>query len=400
MTKPGAMPVFVKLPCNTTLDTSWENGLSWAGLTGGLHFAWGVPFHIVTGANTAVDLAKGPVTIKASGKLADLFLFAAASPHAPSVKITYADGTTQQQALAQNLPALSSGPIRNWQIDVYPVTLRWPDTAVVSIEVSGNTMLFAMTMCRSRNAPFQAALAKLETDRKARETEERAELEHAQAVERMVPQARAQVAAATRGKTLRIGFLPPHEAYTAILRTACSSLGVPPVLLSPQEVIDPQRFNARRYPIVVYSSGETYLHTVEQVGDAAEALKRYVSEGGCLVVAAYGYPLFYATRFHEGRYERIDGIRPGETCVALEIPIAYHTIPPLEELPSFKLAPDQQAFTQPSVSIPIRSNRRYSVPPVGTTRIPCRRCTAPVDRSRRRQGERARFGGSSCRAPL
>ena len=130
-----------------------------------------------------------------------------------------------------------------------------------------------------------------------------------------------------------------------VLRTACSALGVPPVLLSPREIIDPQRFNARRYPIVVYSSGETYLHTVAQPGDAAAAVKRYLAEGGCLVVAAYGYPLYYATRFHEGRYERIEGIRNGELCAALEIPIAYHTIPPLEELPSFKLAPDQQAFT-------------------------------------------------------
>jgi len=336
---------FAKLPCNTTLDTSWENGLSWAGLTDGVHFAWGVPFRIWTGEKTAVDLAKGPITIKSSHKLADLFLFAASSPNAPSVKITYTDGTTHRQQLGLHLPALSSGPIRNWQIDLYPVTLQRPDTAIASIEVSGDTLLFAMTMCRSENAAFQAALAKVETQRKAKEAEARAAREHAQAVERMVPDTRAEVAVATRRKTLSIGFLPPHEAYTDILRTACSALGVPPVLLSPQEVIDPQRFNARRYPIVVYSSGETFLHTVAQPGDAASAVKRYLAEGGCLVVAAYGYPLFYATRFHEGRYERIEGTRHGETCAALEIPIAYHTIPPLEEMPSFKLAPDQQAFT-------------------------------------------------------
>ena len=159
---------FVKLPCNTTLDTSWENGLSWAGLTEGVHFAWGVPFRISNGEKTAVDLAKGPITIKSSRKLADLFLFAAASPNAPSVKITYADGTTQQQRLDPHLPALSSSPIRNWQIDLYPVTLQRPDTAIASIEVSGDTLLFAMTMCRSENAAFQAALAKVEAERKAK----------------------------------------------------------------------------------------------------------------------------------------------------------------------------------------------------------------------------------------
>ena len=336
---------FVKLPSNVTLDTSWENGLSWAGLNDGVHFAWGVPFRISTGDMTAVDLAKGPTTVKPSGKLADLFVFAASSPNAPSVKLTYADGMTHRQQLGLRLPALASSPIRNWQIDLYPVTLQRPDKAIASIEVSGDTLLFAMTMCQSRNPAFQVAVAEQEAKRKAKEVEAKAAREKAQAVDRMVPESRAQVAAATLGKTLRIGFLPPHEAYTDTLRTACGSLGVPPVLLSPEEIIDPQRFNARRYPIVVYSSGETFLHTVAQPGDAAAALKRYVAEGGCLVVAAYGYPLFYATRFHEGRYERIEEIRPGETCAALEIPIAYHTIPPLEEMPSFALAPDQQAFT-------------------------------------------------------
>jgi len=336
---------FVKLPCNTTLDTSWENGLSWAGLADGVHFAWGVPFRISTGEMTVVDLAKGPITIKSSGKPAELFLFAASSPNALSVKITYADGTMRGQQLGPHLTALSSDPLRNWQIDLYSVTLQRPDKVIASVEVSGDTLLFAMTMCQSRNAAFQVAVTKQETERKAKEVEAKAAREKAQAIERMVPESRAQVAVATRGKTLRIGFLPPHEAYTDTLRTACGSLGVPPVLLSPEEIIDPQRFNARRYPIVVYSSGETFLHTVAQSGDAATAVKRYLAEGGCLVVAAYGYPLFYATRYHEGRYERIEGIGPGETCAALEIPIAYHTIPPLEEMPSFKLAPDQQAFT-------------------------------------------------------
>ena len=334
----------VTLPCNSVLDRSWGNGLSWAGLADGVRFAWGVPFRIAAGASKAVDLTKGPVTLKPTGPFASVFLFVASTPNAPTVRISYADGKTEQRRLERHLPALEAGPIRRWRIDMYPVPLQSAGARVAKIEVSGDTLLFAVTTCAGRNAAFESALAKAEARRMSREAEVTAARRLAQSMQRIVPDTRAAVAAVTRGKTLRIGLIPPHEAYTDVLRKACSTLGVPPVLLSPQEIVDPSRFTPKRYPIVVYSSGETYLHTVTKPGDAAEALKAYVAAGGCLVVAAQGYPFFYAMRFQNGRFERIEGTRNGETCATLEIPITFGPVPPLEQIPMFELVPGQKAF--------------------------------------------------------
>ena len=110
-------------------------------------------------------------------------------------------------------------------------------------------------------------------------------------------------------------------------------------------MIDSKRFNPERYPIAVYSAPETFLHTVKKPGDAAEAVKRYVAGGGCLVVAGRGYPLYYATRPAGDSFAKLKGTRNSETCGALEVFIAGQRVPPLEEIPTYELVSGQKVFT-------------------------------------------------------
>jgi len=349
--KPAPAPVsdscdearLVPLPWNTRLDTSWAHGRSWAGLVGGLHHAWGVPFRIACGKAEAVDLSKGTCTTAVDAMFRSGFVFASAAKP-PMVTIVYADGKSEERKLERRLPALSAGPIRAWRVDMHLFKPSRPDAKVKELRVSGEGLLFALTIQPGDCPAFDAALAREESKRKSREAEAEAARRLKLARERLVPESRAKVAQATRGKTLRIAFLPPHEAYTKALRTACSSLGCPSALLSPGEVIDPKQFNPDRYPIAVYSASETFLHTVKQPGDAAAALKKYVAGGGCLIVAGRGFPFYYAMRPKGDTFERIKGLRNGETCAALQVLIAGRRVPPLEEIPRYELVPGQKVF--------------------------------------------------------
>lgn len=54
--------------------------------------------------------------------------------------------------------------------------------------------------------------------------------------------------------------------------------------LNYEQVIDPQFFNPRNFPAVLYGGGEGYKATVKEQNDVLKSLQRYVREGGVLVV--------------------------------------------------------------------------------------------------------------------
>ena len=338
-------PLSISGPSARALSRSWDHGMSWAGLVDGVHYAWGVPFRIMPGRGAAVHVSKGPFAISVQAKASSIFVFGTPSAKPPTMTVVYADGEEEKHELSRRLPALSLGQIRTWRIHMYPCKLRRPGAVVERAEVSGDILLFAITTHPSTSAAVEAALARQDAKTQAREAEARAARERQRVQERIVPDSRAKVAAATRGKTLRIAFLPPHEAYTKILRTACNTLGAPPAMLSPESLVDPAEFNPERYPIAVYSAPETFVHTVKAPGDAARALERYLSGGGCLVSAARGYPFYYPMILKEGRLEKIKGARHAETCQSLEILIKGLRIPPLKDIPRFELMPGQEIFT-------------------------------------------------------
>jgi hypothetical protein len=343
-----------------TVDTSWHRGDSWAGLTEGIHFAHGVPFRLDT--RMAFDATPGPLKIKIGKGVTSAFLFASTS-QPPVIEATDAKGGQKKWKLKERLPALSSGPIRSWRIDVYPIRLTKSATPI-SLQISGSMLVFAVTTHPGKCAALENALARAEESRKAREAEVRAAKALQLAKQRIIPESRARVRAAIKGKVVRIAFVPPHEAYTEILRDACTRLGLPPVMLSEQNLIDPKEFNAGRYPIAVYSAPETFVHTVKQPGDGAEALKKYLRDGGCLVVAARGYPFYYPMELKDGKLERIEGARHAEVCGALEIPINFGPVPKLEAIPRYELVDGQKMFSH------LPQTFRYVASVGGPYRIP------------------------------
>ena len=331
---------------NTDVDRSWANGRSWAGLPAGLQFARAVPFEIAPETRCAHDLSRGPATLEATGPLGSVFLFAGDAQGPLEVRIVNAAGQEEQHTLAEHFPARASGPVRPWWIEVFPLALRASQDQATGIEVHGHGLLFAVTIHPSTAPPAAGVLAKLRQQRKERAARLTEDRRRRNARLNVVPELRVEVAEATKGKLIRVGFLPPHEAYTNTLRTATALLGSSPVLLSPEEVIDPAVLTSGRYPIVVYSAPETFLHTVREPGDAAEAVKRYLASGGCLVVAGRGAPFFYALEYKGGRYTKVEGLRNGQMCGELEVPMTWHNVPPAKELPRYELVDGQAVFTR------------------------------------------------------
>jgi hypothetical protein len=73
--------------------------------------------------------------------------------------------------------------------------------------------------------------------------------------------------------------------------------------VKPREFINAEFFNAKRFPVAFYIGGEHYLRTVSADGDGDAALKRYLKEGGTMVLlASLPYPLFDGDRLTGGRF--------------------------------------------------------------------------------------------------
>jgi hypothetical protein len=95
----------------------------------------------------------------------------------------------------------------------------------------------------------------------------------------------------------RIAVLPPAGGEPAALSTilARTRLRQKLVTLTGDDLLDAQRFSADRYPVALYVGVERHLRTIREPNDAADAVIRYLAEGGAIVMAtSMPYPTYYA----------------------------------------------------------------------------------------------------------
>ena len=89
-----------------------------------------------------------------------------------------------------------------------------------------------------------------------------------------------------------------------------------------EQIVDPQTFNPQKFPIAVYAGGEVYRATVNSEGDVLTALRRYVEEGGTLMVLPSApMPLHYDGAMTK---ERAVGHAPK---LGLPLPVAWERPP-------------------------------------------------------------------------
>ena len=80
--------------------------------------------------------------------------------------------------------------------------------------------------------------------------------------------------------------------------------------IAPEDFVNPDAFNADKYPLAVYTGGERYAYTITRTGDGAEALLRYVRQGGMLLVAGLCWPFYRPVDYADGQWVRSAGKPP------------------------------------------------------------------------------------------
>lgn len=97
--------------------------------------------------------------------------------------------------------------------------------------------------------------------------------------------------------TGRIAILPPTGGESAGLSLVLSRTGLDRKLvkLTGEDLLDPARFSAQRFPLALCAGLEQHLRTIHRPNDAAEAVVRYLAEGGAIVMAiGWPFPTYYA----------------------------------------------------------------------------------------------------------
>jgi hypothetical protein len=95
----------------------------------------------------------------------------------------------------------------------------------------------------------------------------------------------------------RLCVLPPSGGEPAALSMALGRTGLKRKLLqlTDEELLDPTVLSAQRVPVALYVGAEAHLRTIHQPNDAAEAVIRYVREGGAIVMTtSLPFPTYYA----------------------------------------------------------------------------------------------------------
>ena len=97
----------------------------------------------------------------------------------------------------------------------------------------------------------------------------------------------------------RVAILPPDcNGREEMIRTACKTANADPVFLTVPQFGSHQVFNARNFPVAIQAvSDERFICSYLVPNDGDEALKRYLREGGTLIVCqhatAFGYEMVY-----------------------------------------------------------------------------------------------------------
>ncbi len=266
----------------------WSDQKSWAGVPEGRLWAYGIPFAMPACGSSGVVTKPSAFAKPVHSAAAIALLYNAGAGAPPALR--FADGT-----VAPVDTALESVAWRAWP-PIYGNRLvvalaATGGKAVVGIEPSGRQVWAASAIVDMPRAANGSAVRLDELTARLKAGAQ--EWAVARREEQAAQELGKELAAVPDGS---VAFLPPAVGGAAANLIAKARLMGKTVLLSADQLADPATFNAKRFRVAVYAGGEDYVHTVKTPGDGAEALVRYVREGGTLVlVANQPHPLFYAS---------------------------------------------------------------------------------------------------------
>ncbi len=281
------VPGFEEIPLSEQADVmvnlDWDDNRSMAGLFGGMRWLWGVPFAMIEPTLNA-GKAGTRQQVRLAHKATMLFALVSDEPQA-RLRLTYADGGTEEVTLDRAAPAiLGWPPVLQWRLWVVAHPLKGELRSVTP----QNCAIFALTLSDLPEEQLQPTLLALQERRRTFLAEQQMQRRWQQIAERL--------------KTVgSIAVIPTpmvspqgHPLIKAINRAGGFDLLR---LLSPQEMVTSSIFTPARFPLAMYLGGENYYQTVSQQGDGERAMLGYLQKGGTLLVSpTQPFPFYYNER--------------------------------------------------------------------------------------------------------
>ena len=277
----------VKLPYDTESDMNWNHLDSWAALPRAKMWVYGIPFQLAPkGEKSFVTKPFDPElgdTNSSTKQIGIALLFSRGTGTAPSVVME--DGTR----LSADPKQLALG-WRAWP----PIFTRQLEIAVIDTKGKiiknidpGGRQLWAATLIRS-GASDQGTLQKIW------------QILEAANVQLQALDMKAQIIDSLKAETAGlpqtfIAMLPPSQAGPIIDLAQQIGMSNKVTTMTPDQLVNPAYFNAKRFPVTVFAGTEEYINTVHTPNDAGDAVLNYVKDGGTLVLASMlPWPMFYA----------------------------------------------------------------------------------------------------------
>lgn len=287
---PQAYAPFVPLalPTDTTLPTSWSDKQAFAGLWVGLKWIDWVPF-----VRSEGPLRGASQPVRWSHPLAGLrnvYLLYVALPEGQ-------DTSVAPQVLLENgqqAQPIYTTPALAWEAWPPVMTARLllagyevpAGQRVASINPNGRTIIAAMGLPSTASQAIARRVARAMHQDVLRWTAMLRSEQIAESIKQLavqVPEGALAILPYTENGSPIVNLLDYGD-----FRPRCDQL-------TPEQLVNPQAFNAEKYKVVFDLDGEDYLDTVQQPHDAAEALQSYLQQGGTLVLlTGQPYPLYYA----------------------------------------------------------------------------------------------------------
>ncbi len=122
-----------------------------------------------------------------------------------------------------------------------------------------------------------------------------------------------------------VAVLPPDcDGRDEIIRQACAAHGKQAVFLSPAQFVSAGYFSPAHFPMAIQAvEGERFIQTYRTPGDGEEAYKRYLRQGGTLVVCQNATPFWYEMLWEKGQWTQREPQRFWSMAFELGFETAY-----------------------------------------------------------------------------
>lgn len=268
---------------NRRLSFDWDDTSSWAGFEPGMRTIYGVPFDLIdpdfNGGRICVRDADLDLRISGS----HLFALVGEVEEGGKIILSGPKGETEID-LQRGIPVLKGWPpCMKWHLDLVEAPLKGEFDR---LEIR-NGSLFALTTFAGPKDRIERSLEAI----REKEREVAAEMKSVEKLLELKP-----LLDGLSGKVAVMPFPKNWNPYSSPIIRMINKAGLMDhfALLTPQQFVDPEYFNAERFPLLLYLGGEAYYRSVNREGDGDEAIRRFLEQGGTMLILPSGpFPFYY-----------------------------------------------------------------------------------------------------------